>query len=281
MKSYGLIRDEYVDEILTEMAKPDFRNMKSYCLDWDDNILYMPTSILLKDENGKIVEVSTSEYAEVRNKMDELGYSYFDKSFIGFREETDDQFISDSLNAPTGPSWEKFVKALNSGSLFAIITARGHSPESLKEAVKQMIYSEKEGINVEEILDSLKHYRGLFGMETQLSSEQIIDEYLDLCEYYPVSNEKIQQQLGVSGDASNPEELKNKARLLFSKKIHDLGGKVEEIIGGEIKISMGFSDDDKKNYYSAKEFTKNVLSKTYPNTKFVDIYTGKEELEEE
>jgi len=43
------------------------------------------------------------------------------------------------MKAPTGPAWNDFVEAVNNGSIFSIITARGHTPSILKNAVYNLI----------------------------------------------------------------------------------------------------------------------------------------------
>ena len=47
---------------------------------------------------------------------------------VNFGVEGDKKFIVDSLLAEPGPSWNDFVECINGGSIFAIITARGHTP---------------------------------------------------------------------------------------------------------------------------------------------------------
>jgi hypothetical protein len=269
MDNLGLIREENMRDILNEMAMP---NTRFYSFDWDDNILYMPTKIILKNkETNNLIEVSTGEFAEIRSNLEEMNLEFLpgEGSFKYFRPAGDNQFIQDSLLAETGPSWNDFVECINDGSIFAIITARGHTPEALKETVKQLIYEQKEGIEINELIDSLRNYKGLFGMEGNKSPEELIDEYLDLCKYYPVSYKPIAQQLsGKSGSMASPEELKILAMKEFVNHVKVMGGMVQSEIGGE--INLGFSDDDIRNY----NLMNNYLSKPQgvnPTLK----YTGK------
>ena len=128
------------------------RDFKYYIFDWDDNILHMPTKIKMEhlEENGvwKPVEVSTSTFALVR--ADEKHYrppsnGGWPAAFVNFEDrpdETDDdrnnRFILDTLDAlervehgeKPGPSYNALKKTLREGRLFAIVTARGHSPKT-------------------------------------------------------------------------------------------------------------------------------------------------------
>ena len=50
-------------EGFTDSGTPD---MKYYAFDWDDNILTMPTKIIVKDEDGDEVGMSTEDFAHYR-----------------------------------------------------------------------------------------------------------------------------------------------------------------------------------------------------------------------
>ena len=43
------------------MGTPD---MKYYAFDWDDNVVHMPTKIMLRTEDGDEVGMSTDDFAE-------------------------------------------------------------------------------------------------------------------------------------------------------------------------------------------------------------------------
>jgi hypothetical protein len=40
--------------------------------------------------------------------------------------------------AKPGPAWDDFVEAINNGSIFSIVTARGHNPNVLKRGVYRL-----------------------------------------------------------------------------------------------------------------------------------------------
>ena len=54
-----------IKKILKEVAEK--RNLRLYALDWDDNILGMPTKIYLKDEEGNSIGMPTDHFAEYRH----------------------------------------------------------------------------------------------------------------------------------------------------------------------------------------------------------------------
>ena len=168
-----------------ETGEPDY---KYYAFDWDDNILMMPTQIMLRNEQEQEVPMGTADFAEYRSLIGKEPFDYNGHSIIGFSEQPyrnfrhptgDKQFIKDSLVAELGPSWDDFVECLNGGSIFAIITARGHHPETLKMAVRALIEAEREGIDRQMLMSSLQRYREMAAMGS--SGEDIIEEYLEMC----------------------------------------------------------------------------------------------------
>ena len=96
------MRLKSVNEGITETGTPD---MKYYAFDWDDNILIMPTKIILKDNKNDEVGMSTEDFAEYRMKIGKEPFEYNGHNIVGFAEnpfryfsvEGDKQFIIDSL----------------------------------------------------------------------------------------------------------------------------------------------------------------------------------------
>ena len=69
--------------------------------------------------------------------------------------------------AEPGPSWNDFVECINGGSIFAIITARGHTPSVLKDAIYNMIVTNHNGIRSRELIETLKKYRDFSGEDLE------------------------------------------------------------------------------------------------------------------
>jgi len=246
--------------------------LRSYVFDWDDNILRMPTKVKMeKNENDKWIpiSVSTEEFAHLRS---DPNYKIVSDSFKDFRDNK--AFLVDAEKAihnnSFAPSYKKFIEALTYANNFAINTARGHSPETLKKGVKLFINMVLSPEEKKMMLGNIK--KELPGNLTNgLNYNQLVDLYLDeRGQFYPVSSEEFGKEFGleVSGGAANPEHAKKVAIENFVKKL--LSGVKSHIINGKYKkISLGFSDDDKKNVKAAEDFLKNELSKIYPEVQFV------------
>ena len=241
---------------LKEGFKPEGTpDMKYYAFDWDDNIVHMPTKIMLKTEDGDEIGMSTDDFAEYRHDLGKNPIQYKGETIVGFadnpfrnfRTEGDKDFLIDAMRAKEGPAFDDFREAINNGSIFSIITARGHNPETLKQAIYNYIISGFNGIDKNMLIKNLKKYR-TFVDEDEMSDDELIKSYLELNKYHPVS-------FGDEEGAANPEELKVKAMEDFVSYIKGMAGILNKraFIKNDISnnfipdISIGFSDDDMKN----------------------------------
>ena len=253
--NYKKIAREIISEIIHDQMKP---TMKYYAFDWDDNLMYMPTKIYLKDEDGKRVGMSTEDFAEYRTEIGKEPFEYEGHTIVGFDDDAfedfrvpgDQAFIKDAMRAETGPAWSDFVESVNNGSIFAIITARGHTPSVLKNAIYNLIKKNKHGLSEKELVKNLKKYRDLAD-EDELSDDEMVRAYLDMNKYHPVSFGE--------GSAANPEELKVKAMGEFMSYVRQLSNQLQEKAFMKNKISnyfipyIGFSDDDLRNVQAMKK----------------------------
>jgi len=235
----------------------------------------MPTKIIVKDDSGNEVGMSTDDFAEYRHMIGKEPFDYkgstivdyADEPFRNFRSGGDKDFLVDSMKAKVGPAFDDFREAINNGSIFAIITARGHNPNTIKEAIYNYIISGFNGIDKDQLLKNLKKYRS-FVDEEDMSDEELIKSYLELNKYNPVS-------FGNEEGAVNPEEAKVEAMeefvsyikgmaALLNKKIFLKKGIRNKFIPKE--VSIGFSDDDPKNIEVMKKHFENKpdnIVKTY------------------
>lgn len=255
-------------EYLLESSKQI--DMKYYCFDWDDNILHMPTKILMDKKDGnswRPEDVSTAEFTIVRNDKENYRIRNNDATlafseFRDFGRRGNKAFIEDTIEAiekgKKGPSWNAFIKCLSEASLFAIITARGHEPQTIRAAVEWIIDNVMtEDQKFKMYSNSLK-YAYLYGPydvdkypripRGKLTDNELIKEYLDNCSYYGVSSNAFAEEFG-SASASNPEAAKQQALDKFLTKCNELGKKL-----GVKSVSIGFSDDDPKNVEHMKKF---------------------------
>ena len=252
-----------LNEGFTEEGNPD---TKYYAFDWDDNIMFMPTSIIVLSENDDEVPMSTEDFAEHRHQIGKEPFSYKGTTVVDFAPDPfrnfgvkgDKRFVLDAMVASVGPSWNDFVECINGGSIFAIITARGHNPNTLKEGVYNLIMANKNGLNSRTLAENLYRYRNIGNEVTgekkaKALTPKELREYLDLCRFYPVSFGE--------GSATNPEEGKIKAMREFISYCKDMAQEIGEkaffkndVENNEILPIIGFSDDDPRNIDKMKEF---------------------------
>ena len=245
----------YLVENFNEEITPD---LKYYAFDWDDNIMYMPTQIILKDENGNEVPMGTEDFAEHRIDIGKNPFEYKGKNIVGFADEPfrnfstkgDKKFIIDAMLAKPGPAWDDFVEAINGGSVFSIVTARGHSPLVIRKAIENMIETNFKGISKKELVKNLRKFRDIAG-EEDMSNKELIDAYMDMNKYYPVT-------FG-AGSAQNPEVGKVAALKEFQQYVKYLANLLKKPVMFKDDISnrfipkIGFSDDDLRNLEKVKD----------------------------
>jgi hypothetical protein len=269
MKKYILSENQYL-KLRKSLLETKLR---SYIFDWDDNILYMPTTIKMDKKEGDRwvpIDVPTEEFAHIRTSTE---YRLRDNNpEIAFKDFRDSKpFIEDVKKAihmdRFAPSADKFKESLIFANPFGINTARGHKPEILRDGVRlfiDMVFTDEEKSkmveNIKKVLNQTK----------DLNDDQTIDFYLDqMGEYYPVSSPEFGQKFGleVSGGAANPEHAKKVAIEHFVRKIFK---NVRTLVSSDYKkMSVGFSDDDIRNVKAVEKFIEEELNRMYPEFHFV------------
>ena len=282
-------------KVNTQVAGRDF---KYYVFDWDDNILHMPTRIYLekKCDDGvwRPVAVSTSTYALVRT--DEKRYRFprnggREAAFRDFQdvpgEVANQVFIRDTQAAlrriaageTPGPSFETMRKTLREGRIFAIVTARGHAPETIREAVKLFIDKVLTPEERDEMMSCLRGYRWWLDRKTTFGTdEEELDYYLSMCRYHAVTNPVFKEKMSddadfgarvvVASSSQRPELAKEFAiRDFVEHLIHTL----ERTGGLELRkpMSVGFSDDDSGNVQAVSAYIRDELASRFGSVKFV------------
>ena len=240
--------------------------------DWDDNILYMPTVIHMerKDKSEWIPEdVSTSKFSQIRTDKENWRYLNEDpeQAFADFRDyQPFNVFLRDAKKAIAdkkfGPSWNDFIECLSNGSLFAIITARGHNPETMKKVVEWII----DNVLTEEEIYSMYNHLIMYVyhfttndddhdrvIKGTPSKNKIVQEYLNNCDFIGVSNPNRK------GTAGNPEKAKEEALLEFQSRINEYASRKG------LKAMIGFSDDDIKNVKHIEDLFDNLNKEQFPN----------------
>lgn len=254
--------------------------LRYYAFDWDDNILIMPTKIHMeKEENGNWipVDVSTEEFSKVR-KLD--NWRTKGSSFSDFRDSGsrgNKSFIEDVKiaikNKQFGPSWNKFIECMMKGSIFAIITARGHEPDSMRDAVEWIIFNIMNLEEKNEMGANLTAFRDMFNPNYDILRESsfktLVNNYLDKCDFVGISSPSFREKHNI-GDAMSPEKAKILALNEFVTRLK----KYAKIVGGESRF--GFSDDDPSNVEHVRKYF-GEISSLYDDISFYVYDTSKKE----
>lgn len=255
---------------LNENRKPI---LKYYAFDWDDNILIMPTKIYMEKKEDGVwvpVEVSTREFAKVRKLENWRTTPNSFCEFIDYGPRGKNAFVEDVKmavkNKQFGPSWDKFIECLIKGSIFAIITARGHEPDTIRKGVEWIIWNFLTKEERTEMGANLLAFKHLFDndfdiLNNDYTFKDLLDEYLDLCDFVGISSPSFMKKNNINYEASSPELSKLKALNNFINKVKKYG----QLVDGETKL--GFSDDDEHNIEVIKKYF-GEISSLYKDIKF-------------
>lgn len=232
-----------------------------YFFDFDDNIAFLTTPLVLFHKKTKEeLFLSSGEWATHHQSIGKSGiYEEFEidweeknGTFRYFRdlEFTDEDrqtgkkqtFVQDILSALSnldsmwkGPSWDCFYHAVFNQRPIAVITARGHSAETIRAGIYEFV---KAGF-----LPAEPNYLCIFA----------------------VSNKQVREMLGDKDFTASTAELKQKAiRASFEKAV--------EVYGYSQHHRFGMSDDDPKNIQLiVEEMTR--LKSRHPEVSFFMIET--------
>ena len=85
-------------------------------------------------------------------------------------------------------------------------------------------------------------------------------------DYSAVSSNEFKEKFGMDSNADRPEEGKKIALRDYVKRV--VNG-AEKLTSGEYdRLTIGFSDDDRRNIDAVMEFIRNELSIEYPDVEF-------------
>lgn len=232
-----------------------------YFFDFDDNIMFLLTPIaLFHKETGKEIRVSSGEYAQHHHGIGKQGlYKDYEirlddhsGSFRFFRDHSPEVLASIGLSNQTfvedvmaalehpdshwqGPSWSCFYHAAFNQRPVSLITARGHSPETMKKGISEIIQRR--------ILPLQPNYLGVF----------------------PVSHPQVRVELGDVEKNWSVAKLKQNA---ISQSVQ----RAFQQYGYNPHHRFGMSDDDPKNIELIAEEMRR-LKHQYPENSFFLIET--------
>lgn len=217
--------------------------------DWDDNILVMDTPIHFKHlDSDKWVDYDASpkEFVQIKEKYpnycDNPEWKCVENSFYEFRDfgpRGNNAFLYDTIDAiknkDFGPSWEIFINTLINGELFAIVTSRGHEPDSIRKTIEYIIYNHIPTDKQTEMLRNLMKYKNEFKEDF----EYLVDEYLDNCYYIGIMSQYFKKLANNDQDILKSLTLSKKYAINY---VIENFSKYSTQVNKPVKI--GFSDDD-------------------------------------
>lgn len=232
-----------------------------YFFDFDDNIAFLTTPLVLfHKETDQELHISSGEWAKAHSIIgisgiysdyeirfdDRIGtFRYFrdqelsDLQRLGYENQIFIKDVKDILQLPDfdwkGPSWECFYHATFNQRPISVITARGHSAETLRQGIRTFVENK--------ILPLEPNYLSLF----------------------PVSHHQTRLELG-------DQELKMNTAQLKQRAIRASVEKAIEIYGYSDHHRFGMSDDDPKNLQLIYDEMKRLKS-DYPQMSFFLIET--------
>lgn len=227
-----------------------------YFFDVDDNIMFLPTQIfLLNTATGLPEAITTGDFALIHPVLGRPGkwenYSMFDGSYDNFRDIPDNElepgqkqhFVNDIKKAVEagdhswqGPSWQLFAHACEEQRPISIITARGHSSETLKA-----------GLRV-------------------LAEKRLISKEPNYLAIFPVGNDDVRR------DRLGDSDLKKTTPALKRIAIRESVKKALEQFGSNSEHRFGMSDDDPQNV-SLITRAMCECKREYPDKRFFVINT--------
>jgi hypothetical protein len=237
-----------------------------YFFDLDDNILHLPTPLYLFHRiTGEEVAVTTQEFATIHDRLgksdpwvdyevrlcDLTGsfrrFRNFDfgaiSKILGKRQPLVEDLLLALNEKPAeewkGPSWNFFWHAVHNSRPTAIITARGHSPDTIRDSIRLLV---RRGFLTKE-----PNYLGIF----------------------PVSHPPTRKDLGDHEFGWSTAQLKKNA---IAKSVQ----KAFETYGHNTGHQFGMSDDDPKNVALVIEAMKELKFQFPENSFFViDTHGGR------
>ena len=230
-------------------------NQSFYFFDIDDNLLFLPTRIYLwNGETKSEKDVSSGEFAAIQNSLGRAGlwqsWSIFDGTFRDFRDDpstSPDQqtFIKDLETALAGtavwqgPSWPLLIHAADKGRAIAMVTARGHDPETIEAGLKLLVD------------------RGLLSAVPPILG------------IYTVTNPGVRTLVGADDPAMTVPSVKKRA-IKHAVKV------ALERYGSHLPHRFGMSDDDPNNVVLAISAMRDC-KQDYPDKRFFVINSNHEE----
>ena len=238
--------------------------MKIYVFDIDGNLLSIPTVFYMEDiKTGRILEFQSKDTYEVLKNMENLGLRFHIsqnnsmRNFIG--KHGDKALLNDIKRVEYGKSWPDFVRCVNEGSIFSIITARGNSLKCLRLIFSNFIKNNVNGISFELFLQNIKNNK-IFNRLSEkyyykiTNNNKILDLYINnCCSFYGWNSKETRHTLQGLNKDMTIQDFKLLALKDFENKIRDI---IKECNIDNVNefIELGFSDDEELNCLTIKQY---------------------------
>jgi len=227
-----------------------------YFFDIDDNLLFLPTRLYLWNaEKQEELAISSREFANVQNDLGRNGkwqpWAARAETFRDFRDRpevaaADQVFVSDLKRAIAegtawqGPSWPLLVHAAKNQRPIAVVTARGHNPETIEAGLRELV------------------------------NRQILAGMPPVLGIYAVTNERVRADLGATDPNMTVPSIKKMA-------IRDAVERALKTYGAAPPHRFGMSDDDPNNVVLAISAMRSCKEK-YPDKRFFVVNTNEYEF---
>lgn len=251
---------------------------KIYVKDFDGNILHAPTMYYFEqkqeDNSWKEVEISAHEHdSNPKKYMDSDMYRFINNDKDSTYQNCLDYFhdtrhrwphtLSEDIkkaldNWDFAPSFPKFKnEVLVRAEIFAILTARQNSPDTLKV---NMQYISDNVLTAEEKEEQIENIKKKFGREKD-SDVIALKKYFDINCYMPVNNIEVSKFLDMKQGMSSD----SKKVVSMQWYINHVANTISqyESIDETVKLKLWFSDDGFANIKSMTDYFASIYDNRY------------------
>ncbi|HMT01331.1 MAG TPA: hypothetical protein PKD96_01140 [Candidatus Absconditabacterales bacterium] len=246
--------------------------MRAYVFDIDKNLWHTNTPVMMeeKQSDGSWQEIAMSQedylslkdfrsIRHIENNIEKSMINFKDNGPFGTEKFANDIYEAVS-NQSNGPSFEKFVEAVRHGNPIAIITARGHQEETLRNAFASVI------AEVLECNNTKFHEQMAQILGKDISFQTALAQYIDLSRFYAISNNHFMAQYPDSSSSFRKTQA-------MEEYLHYVLDELKFLYQAD-KISVGFSDDDEKNITRMISFfEEKAQEEKFKNTHLVVYHT--------
>lgn len=233
-------------------GKRDDGSRSFYFFDIDDNLLFLTTRLYLWNaETQEEKAISSGDFAAVQPSLGRAGaweaWNVRDETFRDFRDQPgvparEQTFVRDLIaaiesdGAWKGPSWPLLEHAAANGRAIAMVTARGHAPDTIEAGFEM------------------------------LAERGLIASVPPILGIYTVTNAEVRAAVGASDPAMTVPSVK---KLAIKQAVEN----ALDQYGRDLPHRFGMSDDDPGNVVLAISAMRDCKV-THPDKRFFVINTN-------